>query len=732
MIGALLRRSWLVLAALAAATAVLGTLALGLPLDFSLARLYAAAGPEREAYERFRSEFGSDDALLYAAFPSPATFDAETLDRVRDLQARLARVPDVRSTFGAADALATYRGLPADPRAEVSASPLFRGTLFSADGRTGALWIALRPDLAGAEDRRRAVEAVRAELARTPGMEFHLSGLPVVENEYVELTKRDLSTFMPIAAGLFLVLLAAHFRSAAGALLPLVTVAIAIVWTLGAMRLAGLPMGLLTSLVPNLILVLGISDGVHLLSRHLEDLRDLPGKREALARTLRLMVPACFLTSFTTAVGFSSLLTAPVPAVREFGLAAGGGVLIACAVTVLFLGAALDRLPAFRGRALEAFASRFWDRLLGAVARANERRPMLVALAGVALAGVSVAGLLRVRRESSWLHDLRADHPVHRAHRFFEERLGGVFTLDLRLDGPVERLEWLREVEAFQGELSKLGVAAVGFPDLVKELAFARPRRLPRTQEEYQGTLALARRLFAEREPAVRLADASMGSCRIVVRMRGMTSMSLSALGRDLEALGAKYRDRFRLTVTGKTWLAKRAMDRVIDSMLSTLGLAGIVIFGSMALLFRSLAVGFLSIVPNVLPMLFTAGFMGWAGIDLNFSTVTIFSISLGIAVDTTIHYLARLKLELGRDSDPREAMRRAVRGAGGPMIFATTLLVVGFGAILTSNFVFTFHFGLLGGVALLSALFCDLFVTPTLFLAFRPRLRALERSKGV
>jgi len=163
-------------------------------------------------------------------------------------------------------------------------------------------------------------------------------------------------------------------------------------------------------------------------------------------------------------------------------------------------------------------------------------------------------------------------------------------------------------------------------------------------------------------------------------------------------------------------------MDRVIASMLSSLGIAALVIFGSMAVLFRSLRVGLLSILPNVLPMVFTAGLMGWAGIDLNFSTVTVFSISLGIAVDTTIHYLSRLRVELARDPDPTVAMHRAVRGAGGPMIFSTLLLVLGFGAILTSNFLFTFHFGLLGGFALLSALLCDLFVTPTLFRALGPR----------
>jgi predicted RND superfamily exporter protein len=128
-----------------------------------------------------------------------------------------------------------------------------------------------------------------------------------------------------------------------------------------------------------------------------------------------------------------------------------------------------------------------------------------------------------------------------------------------------------------------------------------------------------------------------------------------------------------------------------------------------------------------MLPMVVTGGAMGWLGIPLSFSSVTIFSVALGIAVDTTIHYLARLRLEVAVDHDHTKAMYRALRGAGRPMIFATILLVLGFGSILTSNFKFTFNFGLLGGIAIITALLGDLFVAPSLFLTFKPKVRRWE-----
>lgn len=731
MIARLLRHARLTLVLLAGATGLMAWQAGRIRFDFSMDRLFETGSAESEDHARFARDFGADDDSIIVAVGSHDVFRPETLAALRDLQDAVKKRPGVKAVYGLPDAAAFAP--PGRARQEILASPLFRGSLVSADGQVACLWVALRDEVDTAEERKAELEALRETLRGRPG-EFHLVGLPVIEHEYVELTRRDLATFLPIAGVVFFVLLALYYRTAAGTLLPLLAVGTGIAWILGLMSLGGVPLSLLSSLLPTLILVLGIADVVHLLDRYREDLADLSEKREALSRTLRLMIGACFLTSFTTGTGFASLATTEVRTIREFGLLTAAGILLSYLLSMTLLPSALALLPPFRPRAA---GTSLWDRPLAAVARLNARRPWAVALAVAALLAAAVPGLLRLRRESSWLHDLRSDNAVHRDHMFFEERLSGAFPLELRLDGPVRDLAWLGKVQAFQIEIARWRESdrfhvrhAAGFVDLVKDLNRARllgagPRVLPATQAEYDACLALYDRL--PRPPGLpRLADPEGRSCRLTVRMAGMTSSGLDRFSEALRKLHAPYASEIRLTVTGKTWLAKRAMDRVITNMLWSLGLASLVIFGAMALLFRSLRVGLLCILPNALPMLLTAGFMGWMGIDLNFSTVTVFSISLGIAVNTTIHYLARLRAELPLDADPRAAMARAVRGAGGPMIFSTLLLILGFGAILTSNFVFTFHFGLLGGFALLAALFGDLFVTPVLFVAFPPSARRL------
>jgi len=146
-----------------------------------------------------------------------------------------------------------------------------------------------------------------------------------------------------------------------------------------------------------------------------------------------------------------------------------------------------------------------------------------------------------------------------------------------------------------------------------------------------------------------------------------------------------------------------------------------------MALTFGSLRTGLIAMIPNVLPMGVTAGLMGHLKIDLNFSTATVFSVSLGLAVDNTIHFLSRYRREVLADPEPAGAVARTLEGVGPAMIFSTLLLILGFGAILTSDFRFTFYFGLLGGVTMLAALLADLFVLPLLLLAFRPKVRTLR-----
>ncbi len=789
-----LRFSKLILLGVLLLTIFLGYHAFQIRFDFSMEGLFQTGSKERQDYEWFRENFGSDDSVIFVAYKAPNVLGKEMREYAAELTRKLTKVEGIQGVFGIKDAydfgwsyLEKEQGsLKFDKetliRKELKSNPLFRGNVISADGRTTCLWLIFSDEVKSEEDRSavlNAVAAVLKEEEEQSGLRFYTAGIPVIEHEYVVLTKRDLLTFLPLAVAVFFLLLCMYFRNVMGTFLPLATVGIAMLWTLGLMQIFGLKISVLSSIVPVLILIIGIADSVHLLSRYREDAQKYENKREALAHTILTMVTACFLTTFTTAIGFAALLTTDLYIVQEFGLLTAVGIMIAYVVAIEFLPSALDNVPRFRGRIADNFAEESSDRVMSGIARINVRHRGYIFAVVLLVLGVSGIGISRIKNEGSWLQDIRESNSVFQAHQFFEDNLTEVVTVDLILKGPEEgdinNLERLQKIEQFQNEISSwvmpdqenVRVSQIlSYTDFLKEINRARIikntyrtamekrdlpalwnvpkqfdnpdlRRLPADEATMQECLDLyhgtpeMKGIDKEYDLVSRMTDKTGSSSRLSIRLQNMTSTRLEAFMEFVRKKHEPYADEFSLMPTGKSWLAKKAMDNVIRNMVASLGLAAIVIFISMTLLFRSLKIGLLAIVPNMLPMVVTGGAMGWIGIPLSFSSVTIFSVALGIAVDTTIHYLARLRLEVAVDHDHTKAMYRALRGAGRPMIFATILLVLGFGSILTSNFKFTFNFGLLGGIAIVTALLGDLFVAPSLFLTFKPKVRRWERLEA-
>lgn len=748
---------------LVAATIFFGTRVAQLRFDFSMESLFATGSRERRDYDWFRGNFGSDDAVVFVGFKAPDVLSEPMRNYAGHLAGRLAKIPGVRGVFSVKDAVDFYRGYVKDDRFitdEIRTNPLFRGNVISEDGRTTCLWVLFAPEVRSEEQRAAVLEKVRGILGeeeRASGLRFHSAGIPVIEHEYARMTRRDLMTFMPLAVSVFLLLLCFYFRNVMGTFLPLASVGMGVVWTMGLMQVCGLKISILSSIIPSMILVVGIADAVHILSHYREMAHEHPDKKEALARTILAMVPATFLVATTTSVGFASLATTDIYIINEFGVVTALGIMVGWLITIHFMPAALDNLPPFRGRVMDNFAHQFSDRLMERIGRINERHKKWIAVGTLAVVGLAVAGIFRIKRESSWLQDVRRDNAVYQAHAFFEQNLSPVITVDLILradrPGAMKELDRLRKAEELQAYVREWKhpsrpdvrvTQTLSYTDLLKEVNRARQikkrfdagdllgayalaknpaiRKLPENDAELEECRALYEGFLRNDDSlSTRLTDREFTSSRISVRISNVNNVTLQDFMGDVGREHAKYAGSFRLMPTGKSWLAKQAMDSVVANMISSTWVAAAIIFGSMMLLFRSFKVGLISIVPNMLPMVTTAGIMGWGGIPLNFTSITIFSIVLGIAVDTTIHYLARLRLEVAADGDHVQAMHRTLRGAGRAMIFSTLLLVLGFGSILTSSFKFTFYFGVLGGAGLLVALVCDLFVTPALMLHFKP-----------
>ncbi|MFT6400444.1 MAG: putative RND superfamily exporter protein [Bradymonadia bacterium] len=450
------------------------------------------------------------------------------------------------------------------------------------------------------------------------------------------------------------------------------------------------------------------------------------------------MAGACLLTSVTSAVGFGSLMSAHLPIIRGFGGYTAIGIMLAFAGTMLFVPVALSKLSlptrAPESNPVEKFGSRVTEFFVSAVTIHRGASIAVVMLTVV----VALVGASRVVPDSHLMEELDAANPVAISNAVLEANHGGVLSGALVFNGErgafsdPEALRALERVaqraEDWRTEDGRTLVSnAFCLSDLVKE-AHAEYRgdesfrAVPSTPA---AVMSLLDQVGAEDRAS--LVSADYGVTHLTFRMYSVGSRAWSSLRAELEAAvdAEPSLSQTDWYFTGSSTLGQDAMGFMTRDLITSLGLATIIIMILMTILFRSLRLGLISMVPNLFPLLITLGVVGYLGINLRVSTAVVFSISLGIAVDDTIHVLVRFREELAKAGRTyEEALLAAMRGAGRGVVFTTIILCAGFGTLTFSEFSAVHELGVLGGVTLFAALVGDLLVLPLVLLVLGPSKR--------
>ncbi|MCZ7680129.1 MAG: MMPL family transporter [Sandaracinaceae bacterium] len=538
--------------------------------------------------------------------------------------------------------------------------------------------------------------------ASPAGVELIVGGLPHLRASIVDKMLDDQVVLVPATLAVCLVLLFLAFRWLPGMLLPLAAVLVTAVMVMGAMAAAGQPLDILNNVVPALLISIGVCDSIHLLSRYREELRDGTERVAAAERTLRQMALACFLTSGTTAVGFGSLLVAETQMLRRFGVTAALGVLLAYVVTITFLPAAMTAFrapPSGGGRLLAAV-----ERVVASVTAAVLRRPWSVLGASAVLVIVCAVAAWRVEVGSRLVDHFDEGDEVSRAARVLDTKLDGLLPLEVIITsargerfrdpavlGAIERTaRWLED---------QPGVRRVTTPAAVLRETWFLLTGEPRARERpfvSSAQVGAFMTLLAQRDPdplrshlsadgaalrmEVRLADLDAG------RTLALIAALEDRLARELAAAGA---GDLEVTMAGEAYASSRGTSAVMRDLSASLLTSVALIFVMLLLLFRSVRLSLISIPPNVIPLIATAAWMSVRGIPLDIATVIIFSVSVGLAVDGTIHVLARFREETAAGDELVDAsLLRAARGTGGAIAISSVTLALGFGVMLLSAFV--------------------------------------------
>ncbi len=726
----------LLVAALSTAAAVPG--AQSLDFDRSVEKLFAPDDPLLRPYEKLKRTFGGNEIVL-AVYEAPDLLDPDGrgIERLAGIAERLKAVPGVKDVISLDQPLGK---LVVNDLASVVAGPIRRmleGYTHGPDGRIASVVCILWPEAETDVARQATIDDLRAVAAELPsGM---IAGEPVMVADgfaYVEDDGWRLTIWTSV---LLSVVILAAFRSLRWVIIAIAVVQVSLLWTKALLAVSGLELSMVSSMLSAIVTVVGIAVVIHVIVRFRDARAEGLPTRGALEHTIALLMRPVFWSVATTAAGFAALLAASVSPVRDFGLMmALGAAMVLVAVVLVVPGLALMGRSGADPR--RAWGEGLLDRLLDRAARAAQQRPAVVAAAGAVVAGAAIVGTAWLRVETDFTRNFRADSPIVRSYEFVEDRLGGAGMWDVIVPAP-KVLHWgyFKRVfyleERLRHEVVLPGPEGESEPGLTKTLSLAdaavaaSPVDLDNVPLGALRDVAVRRgmRELGSRMPV--LLEALYGEdpqspgryyLRIMLRSRErQSSERKEAIIQQVRRISGEVFPETNETegaeVTGIFVLLVSLIDSVLRDQWLTFGVATGVIALMMAVAFRSPLLALIALAPNTVPILAVMGLLGWAGLRINLGAAMIAAVSIGLAIDSSIHYLTGFVRERAAGRSVDEAVRRVQQTVGRAMVFSTLALIAGFAVLCTSPFIPTVYFGALVSLAMLGGLAGNLVVLPVL-----------------
>ncbi len=617
------------------------------------------------------------------------------------------------------------------------------------------------------------VQAGRATIARIRAVlddhraraaaQLALGGVPMIIADMIAMIENDLVTFGAAVLAFLVLTLAVIFRSPRWVALPLLCCGLSALALTGLLGLLDWRATVISSNYVALILIIAMSMTIHLTVRlrELQAARAGDDQRRLLRETVRFMFRPCVYTSLTTIVAFVSLITSGIRPVIDFGYLMTLGVVFAFVLIFTLFPSFLMVLKPRRDRRENDFTTR----LTGALARLSRRRYRAIAVLGLAAALASAFGISRLEVENRFIDYFRSDTEIHRGMLLIDRKLGGTTPFDVILKADAAPAA-APATDAGEDDFALGGY----FDDDRGETAnyWLNPRKLEEAARVHDyleaqaetgkvlslATLARIAQTLQDGRPLDDFEAALIGrllpddvrsvlytpyisedgnelrfNARIIDSNKDLSRKEfLERVRAGLEDLGYDE-DRFRLS--GMLVLYNNMLQSLYASQILTMGTVFLAILLMFIVLFRSLPLALIAIFPNALAAALVLGFMGWRGIPLDMMTITIAAISIGIAVDNTIHYVIRFQREFPKDRDYCAAVERCHGSIGKAMYYTSITIIFGFSILALSNFIPTIRFGLLIGLAMAAALVASLTLLPSLLLLFKPLGKAAAEAPG-
>ena len=627
-------------------------------------------------------------------------------------------------------------------RLELLNYPVYDGLIYNDSSKIYAMTISIDKKLLNTEDRIEIIEAIHNVIKKfqaETNLKVHYSGLPYIRTEVSKKIKHELSLFIILAGLVVVIVLYLLFRSYKAVLVSITIVAIAVVWTFATVALFGFEITVLTGMLPPLLIVIGVPNSIFLINKYLQEYSIHGNKIKALQRVIQKTGSAIFLTNLTTAAGFGTFILTSSDILKEFGIVASINVLGIFVLSLLIIPTVYSFLSPPKLKHTKHLDGNTVQKFIELLMYLTEhKRKFVYAFTGL-LVLVGLYGITQIKTTGYMVDDIPEDDPIYVDLKFFEANFGGLMPFEIVIDTKkpkgAQKLSTLKKIDKLQQKLSRYDelsepISLANGIKLARQAFFNNKKshyKLPSNQEKNWIFSYLSKSRNQKNSLFVSsFIDSTEQITRISYKVKDLGTIRMRELKSEIQlTIDSVFKpEKFETNITGTSIVFTKGTTFLIHNLFISLFLAVILIAFFMAMMFRSGRMVAVSLIPNLIPLLLTAGLMGYFHIPIKPSTILIFSIAFGISVDDTIHFLAKYRQELILFNwDIKKSVHEAINETGVSMFYTSIVLLFGFSIFIASDFGGTVALGMLVSITLFFAMLTNLLLLPSILLSLEKRL---------
>ncbi|MFL9482219.1 efflux RND transporter permease subunit [Chitinophagaceae bacterium LWZ2-11] len=754
----ILKNRLVLLIALIIVIAGAALLASKVKMGYDFTRAIPTDNPKYQDYQAFKQKFGDDGSTMVMGIQSDKFYTIPVFNAVAQLHKNLKKVQDVQDVLSVPEVInlvkdserlvpqrifnypyTDQQALDSD-KAKFENLPFYRSLLYNPEKHTYLFAITLNKDTINSKSRSRLIAGVMEQIhafEKQTGLEAHVSGLPFLRTTIGDRIKEEMQWFLIGAVVLSAITLLLFFRSISATLMSLLVVGMGVVCSLATMVLFGYKITLLTAIIPTLIIVIGVPNCIYFLNKYHSAYRETGDKEKALVTMVGRMGIVTLFCNIAAAIGFAVFALTSSDLLKEFGVVSGINIMLLFFISLIFIPIVLSYLPAPKDYQTKYIDNKYLERLLLKIEGWAFHRARVVYAVTFVLIVFAVMGLFKLRAEGYVVDDLPKKDKLYTDIKWFESNFGGVMPLEIMVDtkkknGLTRSVKPMQKIDEFSAYIDAM-------PETARPLSFVEALKF--VKQAYFDGDSMSYAVPYETDMAFmapylkagsggggantgamrlmnRFIDSNKQVARISINMQDIGSAKLPILLNKLEKKSAEIFDTasYKITLTGTSVTFLEGSTFIIKGLRDSIFWAFLLIALCMLYLFRSFRILVCSLIPNLIPLVITAGIMGWAGVPLKPSTVLVFSVALGIVIDVTIRFLINYKQELPNFNNQVDiTLSETIKHTGVSIIYTSLVLVAGFVIFCFSGFGGTNALGWLTSLTLVVGTLTNLILLPVL-----------------